>query len=78
MTAVLSEPGARPWWRLRELWASASITVMWVAVLFDAVFGADFKVVSNDGSVTTIPSAIAIALFAAFASKWVARAFMDD
>jgi hypothetical protein len=57
---------------VREMWASLAISVMWLAVLFDALFGPDF-VSSNGSSSTTIPSAIAVALFAYLGTRVVAR-----
>lgn len=57
----------------RELWASLAICVMWLAVLFAAVFAPDFVSSGNDGSTTTIPSAIAVALFAAIGTRAVAK-----
>jgi hypothetical protein len=45
---------------------------MWLAVLFDALFGPDL-VVSNASGTTTIPSAIIVALFAYLATRVVAR-----
>lgn len=55
-----------------EMWGALSIGVMWLAVLFDAIFGPDF--VSSSGSSTTrIPSSIVVALFAFLATRAVAR-----
>ena len=55
------------------MWAGLAITFMWVAVVFSAVFGPDI-VSSNAGTSTTIiPSAVAVALFAAIASRGVAK-----
>ena len=53
-----------------EMWASLTIIVMWLSVLFDAVYGPD--IVSNGvaGDSTTVPSAVAVALFA-FLGTWV-------
>ena len=51
---------------IREMWASLTVTTMWIAVAISAVWGPDF--VSSNGSgtnSTTIPSAIAVAMFAA-------------
>jgi hypothetical protein len=53
------------------MWASLAISVMWLAVLFDAIFGPD--IVTNNGGGTntsTVPSAVAVAFFA-FLSTWV-------
>lgn len=59
---------------LRELWASIAICVIWLAVLFDAVFGPN--IVSSSGSGTntsTVPSAVAVALFASLATWSLAK-----
>ena len=58
---------------VRELWASLAISLMWLAVLFSAVFGPDIVSSGNDGNSTTIPSAVAVALFAAIGTRAVAK-----
>ena len=79
MTTIPHESNApeRPQWaellRIRELWASLAISTMWLAVLFDAVFGPNFVSNSNHGNSTTIPSAIFVAFFASLASASVAK-----
>jgi hypothetical protein len=57
-----------------ELWGAVAIAFMWVAVLFDAVYGGDF-VSQNAGQTqtTTVPSAVFVAFFAFLASTAVAR-----
>lgn len=64
-------------WSMRllvpEMWASLAIAVMWLAVLFDAIFGPNFVSSSNDGSSTTIPSAILVAIFAYLGTRVVAK-----
>jgi hypothetical protein len=80
MATVSHEPsGAVPErrrWLLRtprpEMWASLAIAVMWLAVLFDALFGPDI-VSNNVTSTTRVPSAIVVALFAYLATRVVAR-----
>jgi hypothetical protein len=57
----------------REMWAGIAITSMWVAVAFASIFGPDFKSSSAGGDTTTIPSGVAIALFASIASWLVAK-----
>lgn len=57
---------------VHEMWASLAIAVMWLAVLFDALFGPDL-VVSNASGTTTIPSAVIVAFFAYLATRVVAR-----
>ncbi len=59
--------------KIREMWASLAISMMWVAVLFDAVYGPNFVSTSSGGNSITIPSAIFVALFAFLASASVAK-----
>lgn len=59
---------------ISDMWASLAISVMWLAVLLDALFGPD--VVSRNGSATsttTIPSAVFLAFFAYLGTRVVAR-----
>jgi hypothetical protein len=77
MTTIPHEPSSlvkrSVWFDARDLWASLSIAVIWLAVSLTAVFGPDFVGTSNDGNSTTIPSAIFVALFALFATMSVAK-----
>ena len=57
---------------IRTVFASIAISVIWLAVLFDALFGPDF-VTSNSNGTTTIPSAVFVAVFAYLATRVVAR-----
>jgi hypothetical protein len=59
---------------VREMWASLAIVSMWLAVLFDALFGPDL-VASNGAAAntTSVPSAILVALFAYLGTRVVAR-----
>lgn len=71
----------RPWSArllVRDMWASLAIAVMWLAVLFTALFGPDF-VSSNDAgtTTTTVPSAVFVALFAYLGTRVVARYGFD-
>ena len=52
------------------MWASLAIVVMWLSVLFDAVYGPDIVSTDVAGNHTTVPSAVALALFA-FLGTWV-------
>jgi hypothetical protein len=72
----------KPTWSRRldipEMWPSIAISVMWLAVLFDAVYGPDF-VSTTATSMTRIPSAIILALFAWLATRTIAKcAFGGD
>ena len=58
---------------VREMWTALAIVVIWLAVLFDAVFGPDIVTTSSSGSTATVPSAVVVALFAALATRAVAR-----
>jgi ABC-type uncharacterized transport system permease subunit len=55
------------------MWATVSIVAMWVAVLFVGVYGGEMTFHSVDSSVTTIPSGVAVALFAAIGTVAVAK-----
>jgi membrane protein YdbS with pleckstrin-like domain len=72
MTSMSHEPATSSWptWR-KEMWASLAIAVVWLSVLFTAVWGPD--IVSSEGAGTntsTVPSAIVVAV-AAFFATWV-------
>lgn len=81
MSAISHEPSAdvqekRRWsWQLLvpEMWASLAIVVMWLAVLFDAVFGPNILSSSAGGDQSSVPSAVVVALFAFLATWVVAR-----
>ena len=60
------------WFEARDMWASLAIAAMWLAVLFDAVYGPDIVSVSATSS-TRVPSAVVVALFAWLATRAVAR-----
>jgi hypothetical protein len=64
----------------RDVWPSLAITVMWVAVALDALFGPDIVTSNGAGTNTsTVPSGVVVALFAFLASWVVARyAFRRD
>ena len=82
MSSVARHPSvARPegsrWYahvRGREMWASVAISMMWLAVLFGALFGPDFVSTSDGGSSTTrIPLAAIVAVFAYLGTRVVAK-----
>lgn len=62
-----------------EAWASIAIGVMWLTVLCDAVWGPSIDNASAGGDHSSVPSAVAIALFA-FLGTWVVarNAFRHD
>lgn len=53
-------------------WGTLAIVAMWLAVLFDGVFGSDM-VFNNANGMTTIPSAVLVALFAVIGTASVAK-----
>jgi hypothetical protein len=77
MTTISHEPSRtfeeRTRWatliRVPEMWASLAIVVMWLSVLFDAVWGPEL-VSTTTTTHTTIPSAVFVAPFA-FLGTWV-------
>jgi hypothetical protein len=82
MTATMNEPStagsAREGIAARLLtpafWGAVSITAMWLAVLFDGIFGSDMIFNNNaGGGPTIIPSAVAVAIFAFIGTVVVAR-----
>ena len=83
MSVVPHEPAGlgeakKGWvWQLPEMWASIAIIAMWLAVLFDAVWGPDFVSSARGGSTTTIPSSIVVAAFAYLGTRVVARYGFD-
>ena len=52
-----------------DKWTSLAISVIWIVVLADALFGPDI-VSSSPGNFTRVPSAIVVAFFA-WLSTWV-------
>ncbi len=82
MTATMHEPStagpARESIAARLLvpafWGALSIVAMWLAVLFDGIYGGDMIFANNTGGgPTTIPSAVVVALFAVIGTAAVAR-----
>jgi hypothetical protein len=57
---------------VRDMWPSLTIIAMWLAVLFDAIYGPD--IVSTTVTTTShVPSAVVLAVCAFFATWVVAR-----
>lgn len=80
MSTTMREPVAPPsrrQWADRlfvpEMWATVCIVTMWLAVLFASVYGADMRFSDVGGSGSVIPSAVAVAMFAAFGTGSVAK-----
>jgi hypothetical protein len=71
------EPRERHWsvnLLVPEMWASFAIAVMWLAVLFTAIYGPDIASVSAGGSSSHVPSGVVVAFFA-FLGTWVVARF---
>jgi uncharacterized membrane protein len=81
MTTISHEPPARSqrtaWLYMRDMWASLAISVMWVAVLVDSLWGPDIKAFDVSGSSTTLPSGVVLGLFAMIGSWAVAKYGFD-
>ena len=82
MTTTMQEPSTA--WPAHEsiaarllvpaFWGAVSIIAMWLAVLFDGIYGNDMVFSNNTGGgPTIIPSAVAVALFAFIGTVAVAR-----
>jgi hypothetical protein len=56
-----------------EFWGALAIISMWLAVLFVGVYGGDMAFTSSSGDRSTIPSAVAVAVFAAIGTSAVAK-----
>ena len=57
-----------------EMWASVAIVAMWVAVAVSAIWAPDFVSVSGSGTnSTTVPAAVAVAIFASVGTWAVAK-----
>ena len=55
-------------------WPAVGIVTMWLAVLVDGIFGGNINLYQPlSGQITVMPSAVAIALFAAIATWAVAK-----
>ena len=56
-----------------EMWASLTIMVIWLSVLFDAIYGPNIESSTVGGTTSSVPSAVVVALFAFLATWVVAR-----
>jgi hypothetical protein len=61
----------RSWLKLEAMWGSLSIIVIWLAVLFDAVYGPNMTF-ANGAQLTNIPSVAVVAVFAMVATCVIA------
>jgi hypothetical protein len=57
----------------RLLWTGLAIIFMWLAVLFVGLFGGDIRSYSAGGTGSTVPAAVAVAVFALVGTIFVAR-----
>jgi hypothetical protein len=81
MTTIPHEPvrvaPQKEGWSVRllvpEMWASVAIAVMWLSVLFTAIYGRDILTSSAGGDSSSVPSVIVVAIFAFFGTWVVAR-----
>jgi hypothetical protein len=77
MTTIGHEPSAQlqrsPLLYMRDMWASFAISMMWLAVLVDSLWGPDIKSFDVSGSSTTLPSGVALGLFAVIGTWAVAK-----
>ena len=81
MTATMNEPstagpdrdGIAARLLVPAFWGAVSIVAMWLAVLFDGIFGGDMVFSNPSSGPTIIPSAVAVALFAFIGTTAVAK-----
>jgi hypothetical protein len=77
MTAIPHESSGErrqtSWLRLRAVWASLAISMIWLAVALCALFGPDITSTTVGGTTSTVPSGVAVAFFATIATWVVAR-----
>ena len=68
-------PERRRWSALLvpDMWVSLAIAVIWLSVLFDAIFGPDIVTNSVSGDSAVVPSVVVLAPLAFFATWVVAR-----
>ena len=66
-------PGRTGWLMMPALWGAIAIASMWVAVLFDSIYGGDLVSADVSGTTTTIPSAVFVGFFAFLATASVAK-----
>ena len=59
--------------RMREMWASAAIAVIWVSVLFIGVFGPDIVNSTAGGDHSSVPVVVPVAGFASIVTWLIAK-----
>jgi hypothetical protein len=75
MTAISHEPvrtERSSWWMqllVPELWAFLAIAVIWLSVLFSAVYGPEIQTHGVAGDSAIVPSVVVVSFFA-FLSTW--------
>jgi hypothetical protein len=80
MTVVSHEPihsERSSWWTqllVPELWAFLAIAVIWLSVLFTAIYGPDIRTNGAGGDSAIVPSVVVVGLFA-FLSTWAVAVF---
>jgi hypothetical protein len=61
-----------------QMWASLAITTMWLAVLFDSLWGPDMVFANGDSAqMTRIPSGIVVAFFAYLGTRVIVRHWLE-
>lgn len=74
---AVPQPVAKRWFDrvlVPEMWATASIVMMWLAVLFVGIYGSDFVSMNGSGTnVTRLPSVVFVAFFAFLATAAIAK-----
>ena len=61
----------------RDTWAAVTIAMIWLAVIFAAVFGPDIVTHDSSGSGAVIPSGAVVAFFAFLATSVIAKRAFD-
>jgi hypothetical protein len=55
------------------MWAAISIVVVWLAVLFDGIYGPDLNSSNVGGDSASVPSVLIVAFFACLATVSIAK-----
>jgi hypothetical protein len=79
MAVVPHEPvrERETWWTqllVPELWAFLAIAVIWLSVLFTAVYGPEIETRSVAGDYVSVPSVALVSVFA-FLATWAIAAY---